>query len=101
MLKTLYALAIALLVVAFVGFGISAFYPKSELTVGIPAAPNGLSDPPARGTSAPQTFSPTPISFNARPSTPQNRAQRQVDSVAYRYNYGTLYGVAVPLGGWR
>ena len=30
MLKTLYALAIALLVVAFVGFGISAFYPEPE-----------------------------------------------------------------------
>ena len=30
MLKTLYALAIALLVVAFVGFGVSAFYPEPE-----------------------------------------------------------------------
>ncbi len=30
LLKTLYALAIALLVVAFVGFGISAFYPEPE-----------------------------------------------------------------------
>ena len=30
MLKVLYALAIALLVVAFVGFGISAFYPAPE-----------------------------------------------------------------------
>ncbi len=30
MLKSLYALAIALLVVAFVGFGISAFYPEPE-----------------------------------------------------------------------
>ena len=30
MLKTLYALAIALLVVAFVGFGVSAFFPESE-----------------------------------------------------------------------
>jgi hypothetical protein len=30
MLKTLYALAIALLVVAFVGFGISAFFPEPE-----------------------------------------------------------------------
>ncbi len=30
LLKTLYALAIALLVVAFIGFGISAFYPAPE-----------------------------------------------------------------------
>jgi hypothetical protein len=30
LLRTLYALAIALLVVAFVGFGISAFYPEPE-----------------------------------------------------------------------
>ena len=30
LLRTLYALAIALLVVAFVGFGISAFYPAPE-----------------------------------------------------------------------
>ncbi len=30
LLKTLYAIAIALLVVAFVGFGISAFYPAPE-----------------------------------------------------------------------
>jgi hypothetical protein len=38
LLKTLYALAIALLVVAFVGFGISAFYPEPEL----PDLPAGL-----------------------------------------------------------
>jgi hypothetical protein len=30
-LKTLYALAIAFLLVAFVGFGVSAFYPEPEL----------------------------------------------------------------------
>ena len=38
MLKILYALAIALLVVAFVGFGISAFYPAPEY----PEPPAGL-----------------------------------------------------------
>jgi hypothetical protein len=36
MLKALYAIAIAFLVVAFVGFGISAFYPEPRL----PAYPN-------------------------------------------------------------
>jgi len=34
MLKALYAIAIALLVVAFVGFGISAFYPHPNYTAG-------------------------------------------------------------------
>jgi len=36
MLKALYAIAIAFLVVAFVGFGISAFYPEPRY----PAYPN-------------------------------------------------------------
>jgi hypothetical protein len=36
MLKTLYAIAIALLVVAFVGFGISAFYPEPQYPGGYP-----------------------------------------------------------------
>ena len=36
MLKTLYAIAIAFLVVAFVGFGISAFYPEPQYPGGYP-----------------------------------------------------------------
>ena len=36
MLKTLYAIAIAFLVVAFVGFGISAFYPAPQYPSGSP-----------------------------------------------------------------
>ena len=36
MLKTLYAIAIAFLVVAFVGFGISAFYPEPQYPGGFP-----------------------------------------------------------------
>jgi hypothetical protein len=36
MLKTLYAIAIAFLVVAFVGFGISAFYPEPSYPGGFP-----------------------------------------------------------------
>jgi hypothetical protein len=36
MLKALYAIAIAFLVVAFVGFGISAFYPEPHYPTGYP-----------------------------------------------------------------
>ena len=36
MLKTLYAITIAFLVVAFVGFGISAFYPEPQYPGGYP-----------------------------------------------------------------
>jgi hypothetical protein len=41
LLRTLYALAIALLVVAFVGFGISAFYPEPEFPQPPPEAELG------------------------------------------------------------
>jgi hypothetical protein len=51
MLKTLYALAIALLVVAFVGFGISAFYPEPEppdYPPGYPQGPESVGSEPTK-----------------------------------------------------
>jgi hypothetical protein len=42
LLRTLYALAIALLVVAFVGFGISAFYPGPEFPRAYPELEHGV-----------------------------------------------------------
>jgi hypothetical protein len=45
-LKTLYAVAIAFLVVAFVGFGISAFYPAPEFPQPPPQLEYGVGDNP-------------------------------------------------------